>query len=168
MNRPARSTFRLNKPVLLAILVLTLTVLACGIDSLPIGGDDVSGPTPPPLPTLASSTDALSQTDEEGNTTTVSGISTEVNIESVQALVLESQPVQVSVLIRGTLPDDCSAITDLEQSFADTTFTVNVVAARPAGSTCNAAATPFDRALDLEVGDLPPGQYTIDANGVTN
>ena len=168
MKQPAQSSFRFNIPVFLGILCLTLAMLACGTDSLPfIGGSQNASPTAPPLPTLASSTETVTQTEADGSTSTVSGVATAVMVDSVQALVLESQPVQVSVLIRGTLPDDCSTITDLEQSYADGIFMINIVAARPAGASCNSVAVPFDRALDLEIGDLEPGQYSIDANGAT-
>lgn len=45
------------------------------------------------------------------------GLPVTAQVDEVDVLVLESFPVQVDVLIRGTLPDGCTEVDRLEQLF---------------------------------------------------
>ncbi|MCA9985656.1 MAG: hypothetical protein KDE59_15230, partial [Anaerolineales bacterium] len=113
-----------RRGVLSGLAALLLFQLGCS--NLPFLDSDPTA-TPEPLPTLATSVDEAAQTEDEA----VSGATVKVQVDTIQALVLESDPVQVSVLIRGSLPDDCSSFTGLEQSRSDNRFLIVLTAVRP-------------------------------------
>ncbi|MCB8962944.1 MAG: hypothetical protein H6651_21715 [Ardenticatenales bacterium] len=148
-----------RRGVLSGLAALLLFQLGCS--NLPFLNSDPTA-TPEPLPTLATSVDEAAQTEDGA----VSGATVKVQVDTIQALVLESNPVQVSVLIRGSLPDDCSSFTGLEQSRSDNRFLIVLTAVRPEGATCNEVQVPFDQAIDLDVAGLAPGYYEIEAHDV--
>jgi inhibitor of cysteine peptidase len=87
-------------------------------------------------------------------------------VESIDILILESFPVQVHVLARGTLPDSCTTIDQISKERDGTTFRVTLITARPAEA-CAQVLTPFEETIPLDVYGLDAGTYTVDVNGVT-
>jgi len=88
-------------------------------------------------------------------------------VDSIDILMLESFPVQISVVARGNLPDGCTAIDQIAQQRQGDTFKVTITTRRPADKICTEALVPFQEAISLEVVGLPAGTYTVDVNGVT-
>ncbi len=84
-------------------------------------------------------------------------------VDEVDVLVLESFPVQVDVLIRGTLPDGCTAIDRVEQVFDpdENTFWIDVSMVRRSDEGCTQALVPFQEAVSLDVYGLRAGAYTV-------
>jgi len=97
----------------------------------------------------------------------------EANVESVEGIILESFPVQVSSTVRGYLPDGCTELG--EPTIAWTAgegdiagrFEVALPTTRPAGAACTTALEPFEVSIPLDVLNLPAGTYAVDVNGVT-
>ncbi|MDX9953163.1 MAG: hypothetical protein RBT75_03670 [Anaerolineae bacterium] len=106
-------------------------------------------------------------TDGEGTpatpVVTVEGIAV---VESVEVLLLESFPVQVRVLVRGDLPDGCTALGDWRVSREGDTFKVTLPTTRLAEALCTEALVPFEVSIPLEVAGLPAGTYGVEVNGV--
>ena len=108
-------------------------------------------PTIEPTPTLAP-TPALP---EEGLAV----------VDSIELMIMESFPVQVSVRARGDLPDGCTTIDQIESTQNGSAFTITISTLRPADAVCTEAVVPFDETIPLDVVDLPAGTYTVAVNG---
>ena len=74
------------------------------------------------------------------------------------------EAVPVEVLIKGALPDACSALNDATQSRAANLLDVTLTMRRPRGALCAQVVRPFRFYLPLD-GLFPPGSYTLKVNG---
>lgn len=86
-------------------------------------------------------------------------------VESVDALLMESFPVQISLQVRGYHPDGCEAPVQVEQRREGNRVFVEVYRTLPAAVMCPMVLQPLDETIMLE-GGFEPGTYTIDVNGV--
>lgn len=90
-------------------------------------------------------------------------------VDSLQLLIEESFPVQVSAQVKGNLPDACATIaeirqnTDLEQRLLQ----VEITTQRAQDAACAQTLVPFEQVIPLAVEDLAAGVYTVAVNGVT-
>jgi inhibitor of cysteine peptidase len=91
----------------------------------------------------------------------------DVLVESVDALILESFPVQVNVVVEGQLPDACSFIEKVEQERQEDEFKIHLAIARRPEARCAPQPTPFEQVVSLDVLGLEAGAYTVDVHGVT-
>jgi hypothetical protein len=88
-------------------------------------------------------------------------------VESIEIQTLESFPVQVNAVIRGNLPDaGCTTIKSVDQVRDGNTFRITLVTTTDPLALCAQALTPFEQVIPLDVKDLPPGTYIVNANGV--
>lgn len=85
-------------------------------------------------------------------------------VESITVRILESLPVQFEAVVRGSLPDSCTSITDVQQVREATTFRIRMTTARPADAACAQVLTPFEKVITLEIGGLPAGAYQVAVN----
>ncbi|QRN83081.1 hypothetical protein JR338_11850 [Chloroflexota bacterium] len=92
---------------------------------------------------------------------------TVVYLNSMDILIMESFPVQVSVALQGDLPDGCTTIQSVESSLEGQTFTITFRTHRPADQMCTQALVPFEETVSLDVYGLPAGEYTVIANDLT-
>lgn len=88
-------------------------------------------------------------------------------IDGLQIMMLESFPVQVRAVIRGSLPDGCTTIKEINPTRDGKTFNIHIITERPAEAMCTAALAPFESAASLEVYGLPAGTYTVTAGDQT-
>ena len=95
-------------------------------------------------------------------------ITGEASVESIEIIMLESFPVQVSVTATGYLPDPCTEISGTEQTREGDTIYLKIVTSRPADVMCIQVLEPFEETYPLDVAGLPAGTYTVDVNGVTD
>ena len=90
-----------------------------------------------------------------------------VAVDSVQIMIMESFPVQVSAVISGNKSVPCVELLPAAVSRKDSVF--NVVLAEtvlgPAES-CIAVIEPFETTVSLDVLGLSAGTYTVSVNGV--
>jgi len=100
-------------------------------------------------------------------TTTQADQPERVQINAVTVEILESFPVQVEVLIEGSLRDSCTEIDDVSQRFeAETgTFWIEIMTVRTTDDACAQVLVPFEETVPLEVSGLPAGTYTVDVHG---
>ena len=89
-------------------------------------------------------------------------------VDSIDILIMESMPVQVSVVARGNLPDGCTSIGQATTERDDKTFVVTLTTRRPLDAMCTEALVPYEQAVPLEVAGLPAGVYTVTVNGVSD
>ena len=87
-------------------------------------------------------------------------------VETVELLMLESFPVQINVVARGSLPDGCTKIHEIIKEREGNSFLVTIRTARPADAMCTQALVPFQEVISLDVVGLKAGKYTVEVNGV--
>ncbi|NLF14167.1 MAG: hypothetical protein GX597_20480 [Anaerolineaceae bacterium] len=88
-------------------------------------------------------------------------------MESIDVLIMESFPVQVNAVVRGTLGDGCTTLDPVTTTREGNTFRIRLTTQRPAEAVCTLALEAFEEVVSLDVLGLPAGVYTVDANGVT-
>lgn len=89
------------------------------------------------------------------------------SVEDLEVRILESFPVQVEVVVRGSLPDSCTTIEGIVKNREGNTFTIGLGTARPSESVCVQTIRPYEEAIALDVEGLPAGAYTVNVNGVS-
>jgi inhibitor of cysteine peptidase len=143
---------KIKESTLIIAVVILLLVTACNGDSAV--GDDSEGKSTP-----------VGGVSGTGGSEYLSG---QANVESVDVLIMESFPVQASVVVSGQHPDGCTQISNTEQEFLDEkTIGLTVYTITPANAECIEEVVPFEENFSLDVEGLPAGTYTVDVNGVT-
>ncbi len=132
---------KLKTLILLAVITI-LAMTACS------GKED-------PTPTVAPATE----------TAVPEPVSGTAAVDSVQVMMLNSSPIQVSVLVHGELPDACTAIDERVTTQNGTTFTVSISTIR---TDCAETAinVPYEEIVLLETEGLPADTYSVDVNGM--
>ncbi len=88
-------------------------------------------------------------------------------VQSVEVQMLGINPIQVTAVVRGQLPDaGCTSIATANQVREGNTFTVTLMTAVNPAATCLATLTPFEQVISLNVSNLVPGTYIVHVNGV--
>ena len=86
-------------------------------------------------------------------------------VESVDALLMESFPVQIQLQVSGYHPDGCDAPVEVAQRRDGNQVFVELYRVLPAAVMCPMVLRPLEETVFLE-GGFEPGTYTIDVNGV--
>ncbi len=86
-------------------------------------------------------------------------------IDSVEILLMESMPVQVTVEITGSLSNGCLFIDTVETTREGMNFTINIITGREPQDVCTEALMPFTERVPLDVLGLEAGTYTVEVNG---
>jgi inhibitor of cysteine peptidase len=84
-------------------------------------------------------------------------------VQEIRVNLMESFPLQVSVTIRGMLPDGCTSIhgTQVERDLEKGTFEITILTERPKDAVCVQVLTPFETTVPLDVLGLPAGVYIV-------
>lgn len=91
-----------------------------------------------------------------------------VSVDSVEVLIMESFPVQVSLAVSGNKSVPCVELLPAAVSRNGNQFTV-VMAESVLGpaESCIAVIDPFEQSVSLDVEGLSAGTYAVDVNGVS-
>jgi inhibitor of cysteine peptidase len=96
----------------------------------------------------------------------VDGDQQNVYVDSIQVLIMESFPVQVSVTVNGNLPDGCTSIVGSKaERIDDTNFELSIFTERPEDMMCTMALVPFEESIKLDVEGLSAGTYIVKGFG---
>lgn len=87
-------------------------------------------------------------------------------IEAIEIFQVDSFPVEVSVVVRGHFPDECTNIDQISQDRRGGTFTVAIDSVQYGGLACPANRIPFEELVELDLVGLPAGIYVVDVNGL--
>ena len=138
-------------PLLLLVAVLAAGCFQLDFLSAPAGGDEPAGVLP-------------GGGDEPTTTLPIAG-RLPVYIDSVEVLLLESWPVQVNVIIRGSLPTPCYALGwDLGEPDAGGRIVLSVFSTVDMDEACIQVLQPFEWTID--VGSFTTGSYVLVVNGL--
>ncbi|MDM8521449.1 hypothetical protein QUF64_15485 [Anaerolineales bacterium HSG6] len=138
------------------------------VDQGGLSPDDVSTVTPTPAdfdqtvtsddPTFATTSEAprsdLLETDN-------------AIIDTVEALILESFPVQINIVVQGAFPDGCTELGEVTQLRNGTEFVIQLKTLTAQNQACTEALVPFEHIESLEVEGLPAGSYQVLVNDKT-
>jgi inhibitor of cysteine peptidase len=87
-------------------------------------------------------------------------------VDSIEILILESFPVQVNVVAKGSLPSSCYKLGRTETARTiEGNFDVNI-GTDVMDAACAQAIVPFEHVISLPVRDLPKGVYNVTVNGI--
>ena len=112
---------------------------------------------------------AVAAVDAAGNLVTSTGTRSRgvAAVESAELVVLTTVPAQVQLDIRGTLPDECTAVRQVEQTRRGAVFAITVETERDETASCPDAPLPYTENVALNVSGLPAGTYTVQIQGIT-
>ncbi len=91
---------------------------------------------------------------------------TSVYIDSIDLLIMESFPVQVSAIVRGHLANGCTVLDDILVEQVDDQF-VLTAATHQEGDGCTETLVPFEETVSLPVRGLGVGTYRVAAGDVS-
>lgn len=130
--------------LLLYMALLVLLASACA----PLASEPTPIP-PTPLPT---------------NAPPILGVAV---VQSMDVQILENSPLQVNAIVRGQLPDGgCTTISSAHQVREGNTIRVTLTTTTDPLALCALVLTPFEHVIALDVANLPPAKYTVNANGI--
>ncbi|MCL4295800.1 MAG: hypothetical protein KJ077_08745 [Anaerolineae bacterium] len=92
----------------------------------------------------------------------------EAVIDTVEVMMPETLPLQVSAVVKGKLPDGCITIERISQTRSGNTFMATIITNRQPDAGCIAQLQPFQQVLPLDVAGLPPGGYTVTVSGANS
>jgi len=88
----------------------------------------------------------------------------EVSITSQELLIMESYPLQVALLIKGTLPTPCHRLrVEVSEPDIQNFIAVEAYSLVDPDQNCIQVLEPFDENIPL--GSYPDGSYTVTLNG---
>ncbi len=91
----------------------------------------------------------------------------EAQVQSVDIGVMDTDPPQVNAVVRGNLSEACATLAPAQVNYAANVFEIKIVAVSPTDRGCAQVTTPFETTIALDTSDLPAGNYTVTANGVS-
>ena len=107
--------------------------------------------------------------DDSGGTASPTGDATmstsPLQVQSVDILVAESFPPQVTARVTAVIPDSCTKAREPQISRDGATITIKIIGERPDGVACAQVISSYDKSIPL--GPLDPGSYTLHVNNLT-
>lgn len=93
----------------------------------------------------------------------------EVPVASLDLEVSEGFPSSAVAILRGALPDGCSAVDSVEQIFspAARTYRLTASSVRPSGASCTQVLTPFEVRVPLIDAALAGGELVVESGEVS-
>lgn len=73
----------------------------------------------------------------------------------------------ITITIIGDLADACTELGEITQSLEDDTIFVTVSTTRPADAFCATVLVSFETSYELDISEIPAGEYTLNVNGIT-
>jgi len=89
-------------------------------------------------------------------------------LASMDIQVSGSQPVRATVIAKGNLPDGCTKIGPVNQrrDVEANKLWMEITLVRTGDDVCTEALVPFEESFELDLSNLPAGEYTVDVNGI--
>jgi len=91
----------------------------------------------------------------------------DAQVTSIEIQSQQADPTRVNAIVKGKLSDSCSTLQSPQVSFASGNFNIKLTVVSPVDRGCIQIITPFEQTIALDTGDLAPGMYTVNANGVS-
>ena len=96
-------------------------------------------------------------------------LANEAKVENIQIIITESFPVQISVVAKGHLPNQCTMIDQVTEERNNNTLIVRILTtSQPASKNCISMPQTFEEIIPLTVVGLKAGIYAVKVNGITD
>lgn len=82
-------------------------------------------------------------------------------IDSLDLLVMESFPPQFNAVVKGTLPDSCYEVYEINQQRVESRIIIDIRAVKPSDAVCEPIQKTFEELVSIHTDELTPGQYTV-------
>jgi hypothetical protein len=139
-------------PITISLLILSLT----GCSLIPGGTQSTPTPTTPAIPPASYAPqpgDALLKRDQ-----------VTLDLENSTMLIMESYPIQVSVMLNGSLSDPCHQLRVVAQpADAEKQINIEVYSIADPTKACITVIQPFTATIPL--GSFADGHFTVFVNG---
>jgi len=151
--------------------IVSASIILCVL-AIASGCAGSTGANATPTPGAATAEPAITappvSTEGPGITPTQVGIRGHAKVDSVDVNVLgSSPPVKVQVVAKGYIQASCAKIVDVSQKREGNTFTITLSTFQQTDIICSNIEAPYQQTIDLEVGDLKAGTYTVTVDGVS-
>ena len=90
-----------------------------------------------------------------------------ISIEHVEVQIGVGSPIPVEIVADGTWPDLCAQISEVQSKRNGFQIDVTLLASTTSPCPPDYLGLPFRFALPLNIGEMPPGTYTVTVNGVS-
>jgi hypothetical protein len=90
-----------------------------------------------------------------------------IQIENVEVMVGIGSPLPVDIVASGTWPQLCSQIAEVDSAFKDFLIDITILASTSPTCRPDYLGLFFRFEFPLNIGEMPPGIYTISVNGVS-
>lgn len=137
------------------IMTVLLALILVGCGGQTSGSTTISSP-PTGAPTLIPATPTTDQAGVEIKP---------MPIDSFEVQIRESAPVQVAVLVNGTLSDGCTTFNAAKQTRNGSTIELEITVQRTKAAMCTQMLGIYRESIAL-VGDFPSGDYIVRVNGI--
>ncbi|MGB1253847.1 MAG: DUF6438 domain-containing protein, partial [Candidatus Promineifilaceae bacterium] len=84
-------------------------------------------------------------------------------VDVLEVMIMESFPVQASVLVQGNLANPCVELVGISAERTNNTFTLNIETKSDPTAVCTQVLVPFEENVALDVEGLAAGTYTVQA-----
>lgn len=140
------------KPIAISLFILSM--MGCSI--LPSSDQT---PTPSPMPAFPPSGYEPQPGDDQ-----LTWDQAFVELEGSSLAIMESYPIQVSVILNGNLPDPCHQLRVVAApAIAEKRINLEVYSVTDPGKVCITVLQPFSATVGL--GSYPTGHYSVFVNG---
>ena len=82
----------------------------------------------------------------------------------VDSVTIQMGNGQYNATLVGNYPDGCSTLGKVETTVTDSNIAVTVLADSPPDAVCALGLGPFEETITLDLGQIPPGEYTVVVN----
>jgi len=87
-------------------------------------------------------------------------------IEHIKIMLLESFPIQVNVIAKGSLTDDCTTIDQITEAHNEDNIIIKITTTRKLNKVCSKITKPFLEIIPLNVVGFTAGIYTVKVNTI--
>jgi inhibitor of cysteine peptidase len=91
----------------------------------------------------------------------------QVPLEQIEIIVQESFPIQVTVIAKGELPNDCISIDQVTQVRKDNLFTIELLMQEHSNQICTMLKKPYETIVSLDIEGFQAGIYTVKVNEIS-
>lgn len=137
-------------PAFSALLVITLSVIACSPRHVA-----------PPSSTIAQPT----QIGQDSAASQVRQPEPPSYVKAIEVFLLESFPAQANVLVTVDLPTNCSVIEGVTEELTNNTFKLELQISEQRKANCLTQPQSFEQIIPLDLANLTAGIYTVEVNG---
>ena len=89
------------------------------------------------------------------------------DVEQIEIVSMDVDPVQVTLIVQGQLADGCTEISTIMHQIDGNTIAFDISTQRPADALCTQSLVSFEETFPLDISNLGDGTYMVNINGAT-